>query len=95
MHAPGMSDATSACALGFKPHALAACSGMGGGRCDRIQCTACAQWRIITYETLLEVRGNAVWTCASLRSARMFQSMVSQIGFRSTIAPLLPENQSL
>lgn len=33
----------------------------------RIQCSLCAQWRIISYETLLQVRSDATWTCEQLR----------------------------
>ena len=33
----------------------------------RIQCSLCVQWRIITYDTLLQVRSDASWTCAQLR----------------------------
>ncbi|KAK9915696.1 hypothetical protein WJX75_002780 [Coccomyxa subellipsoidea] len=32
-----------------------------------IQCSLCVQWRIITYDTLLQVRSDASWTCAQLR----------------------------
>ncbi|EIE26240.1 hypothetical protein COCSUDRAFT_83615 [Coccomyxa subellipsoidea C-169] len=31
-----------------------------------IQCSLCVQWRIIAYETLLQVRSDASWTCAQL-----------------------------
>ncbi|KAK9834168.1 hypothetical protein WJX81_004826 [Elliptochloris bilobata] len=32
-----------------------------------ILCSTCGLWRIIAYEAMLEVRGDAEWTCAQLR----------------------------
>ncbi|CAL8470267.1 g9809 [Coccomyxa elongata] len=50
-----------------------------------IQCSLCAQWRIISYETLLQVRSDATWTCEQLRpgfSCRMPSSKRELAGAR-------------